>query len=205
MKVSRDRAIVSVLVYGALRRQECLDLRVGDIGLDKACIIVKQGKGQKGRTVYPHAECMNALRDWLAMRPKVDHDYLFPYDKKRRVEKQGIARIIEDVKSIAGLGDHHNIKPHSLRHNCATRLLRAGADMRTIQSFLGHSHLSTTAIYLHTDEQQLRNIASLGGLGAAGISIEAQTAVSGHKPTGTGPGRRQRFDSAIRSGRKPVG
>jgi site-specific recombinase XerD len=153
-----------VLCFAGLRRAECLALKLDDVNLAKSCIIVRQGKGQKSRTVYPYAACMEALREWLALRPQANHDYLFPFDKKRRICNQGLARLLEDIKAIAGLADHDNVKPHSLRHNCATRLLRNGADMRTIQAFLGHSHLSTTSIYLHTDETRLREVASLGGL-----------------------------------------
>lgn len=164
-RVALSRAMVSVLVYAGLRRQECLDLRVGDANFAEKSLLVRQGKGQKARTVYPHPECLLAIRDWLALRPRnCKHDWLFALDTNRRIAHGGLTHMLRELKAIAGLADHDNIQPHSLRHNCATRLLKAGADMRSIQAFLGHSLLTTTSIYLHTDEHQLRKISSLGGL-----------------------------------------
>lgn len=164
-KAALCRAIVSVLVFAGLRRSECLDLRVSDINLAEKSILVQQGKGMKSRVVYPHSECLAALRDWLALRPReCSHDYLFALDRSRRVHEVRLMKLLEEVKAIAGLAGHGNIKPHSLRHNCATRLMKNGADIRAIQSFLGHSQLSTTAVYLHTDEARLKEISALGSL-----------------------------------------
>src|SRR5207248_3156001 len=67
-------------------------------------------------------------------------------------------------KAIAGFKGDPRIQPHSIRHAAATRLMRNGADIRSIQAWLGHSQLQTTAIYLHTDEEQVRKIAPLAGL-----------------------------------------
>lgn len=158
-------AIVSVLVYGALRRQECLDLRVSDVRFADKSLLVQQGKGSKSRAVYPHEDCLEAVRLWLAYRPKdCAHDYLFALDKARRVGHGALTTLLREVKAMAGYEDHENIQPHSLRHNCATRLHRAGADLPSIQGLLGHADLTTTAVYLHADEQQLRGLARLGGL-----------------------------------------
>lgn len=172
VKVARERAILCVLCYGALRRMECLDLKVGDIDLARGCIIVRQGKGQKTRTVFPYKDCMLALRQWLALRPKdASHDYLFAFDRSRRVSRTGLANMLENIKFNAGLESHDNIHPHSLRRAAATRLLRQGGDLRAIQSFLGHSHLTTTAIYLSCDEVRLRQLSEIGGLMPAPVSV----------------------------------
>ena len=69
--------------------------------------------------------------------------------------------MVEEIKAIAGFSGRDNIKPHSLRHAAATRLLRAGADLKSIQNYLGHSQITTTAIYLHTSEEQLKSIAEM--------------------------------------------
>jgi site-specific recombinase XerD len=76
----------------------------------------------------------------------------------------GLHNLIEALKATAGLRDHANILPHSLRHACATRLMRNGADIRSIQAFLGHSQMTTTAQYLHTDEERLRDISELASM-----------------------------------------
>ena len=92
------------------------------------------------------------------------HPYLFAIDRQRRLCFRGLHTLVEDIKAIAGFAGRENIKPHSLRHWRATDLMRAGADLRSVQAFLGHTQLTTTAIYLHTDEEQLRNISELTAL-----------------------------------------
>jgi len=165
VKAARARGMFAVLCYAALRRQELLDLKLDDVHLKERCVVVRQGKGKKARTVYPHSDCLDALRQWLALRPRdCKHDWLWAFDRNRRIHDRGLNTLLAEVKAIAGLADHTNILPHSLRHNCATRYLRAGADIRAIQAMLGHSQLETTAIYLHTDEARQREISNLGGL-----------------------------------------
>lgn len=158
------KALLATLIYGGLRRQEALDLQVGDIDVKKGQLLVRSGKGSKSRAIFPCQACLEAIRDWLAVRPKSPHPYLFTVDRCRRLGEEGLRRLVEQAKSLADLRDHENIKPHAMRHAAATRLLRNGADLRSIQHFLGHSCLQTTAVYLHTDEQQLQRIAELGGL-----------------------------------------
>ena len=175
------KAVLSILAYAGLRRQELLDLKVIDVDLREGKVTVRSGKGGKDRTVYVCADGVEALRAWLAVRPRARHPYLFVTDARRRLGGAGLRRLMEDAKCLAGLRDHANIKPHGLRHAAATRLLRNGADLRSIQQFLGHSQLQTTAVYLHTDERQLRRIAELGGLGAPPPPREAPE-----------PGRRER-------------
>src|SRR5205823_4702239 len=92
------------------------------------------------------------------------HDYLFIGLGRRRIGEITFAEIIEEIKAIAGMKGDPRIKPHSIRHAAATRLMRNGADIRSIQAWLGHADLQTTALYLHTDEHQVRKIADLAGL-----------------------------------------
>jgi len=156
---SMMKAVLAVLIYAGLRRQELLDLQVGDIELEERKVTVRCGKGGKARSLFVCQACVTAIREWLGARPKSPHPFLFVTDRRRRLGEVGLAQLLEEVKCLADLRDHQNIKPHSIRHAAATRLLRNGADLRSIQQFLGHSQLQTTAIYLHTDEQQLQKIA----------------------------------------------
>lgn len=159
------RALMSVFIYGGLRRQELLDLKLSDIRLTEKRIIVRSGKGSKFRTIFPCDECLEALTEWLAVREDdCDHDWVFARNRAHRVSYDGLKISLDRLKAVSGLRDHANIQPHSLRHNCATRLMRNGADIRSIQAFLGHSDLVTTSIYLHTDEEQQRSISQLGSL-----------------------------------------
>lgn len=161
----RDHAVLAVLIFCGLRRSEVLDLRIQDVNLKDKALLVRQGKGQKSRTVYLCQEVLEPVREWLALRQKkgYTHDYLFCAENRQQLGENSLSNILEDVKAIAGLKDDPRIKPHSIRHAAATRLLRNGADIRSIQAWLGHSQLQTTAIYLHTDEEQVRKIAPLAG------------------------------------------
>jgi site-specific recombinase XerD len=166
-QVALSRAVISVLVYAGLRRTETCDLKVDDFDPKEGSLLVRCGKGSKSRRVFLCEACITALREWLAVRePDCKHDFLFAIDRNRRVHNQGISSLVETVKAIAGFGGRENIKPHSLRHACATRLLRNGADLRSIQAFLGHTSVVVTAQYLHTDEEQLKNVAGMAGIQA---------------------------------------
>jgi integrase/recombinase XerD len=165
------RAVLYTFLYTGLRRAECRDLKVEDVNLKEKSILVRCGKGSKSRKVFVCEEWAGAVREWLAIRAtgsgfarECNHDWLWAYDWGRRVNGEGLVNLIEEVKAIAGFADRGHIKPHSLRHACATRLLRNGANIRDIQAFLGHTQLQTTAIYLHSNEEQLRNIADLTAL-----------------------------------------
>jgi site-specific recombinase XerD len=164
-QIALSRAILAVFVYCGLRRQECLDLKVGDVTLAEKSLPVRSGKGGKSRRVFLCTPALDALAEWLAVRQKdTNHDWLWAYDRSRRLHDNGLRALMETLKANAGLRDHANICPHSLRHACATRLLRNGANLKDIQTWLGHSQLTTTAQYLHSNEEQLRNVAELTAL-----------------------------------------
>jgi site-specific recombinase XerD len=162
----RDRAILSVLIYCGLRRKELLDLTFHSVNLADSSLLVQQGKGMKARTVYLCEEVKTALKTWLELRTSIScsHDALFTVEDKRRFGETTLTHMLEEIKAIAGMKDDPRVQPHSIRHAAATRLMRNGADLKSIQTFLGHSQLQTTAIYLHTDEHQARKIAPLAGL-----------------------------------------
>jgi len=164
-QIALSRAMLSVLIFAGLRREELLSLRVNDINFTDGSILVRSGKGSKSRTVYTCEPCMTALKEWIAFRPKnCKHDYLWARDKSRRMYEYGLNATLETVKATAGLADHDNIKPHSLRHNFATRLMNNGAPIKSIQAALGHAHMTTTAIYLHLSEQEAKQVAHLTAL-----------------------------------------
>ena len=164
-RVSLCRAILSVLIFSGLRRQECLDLHIADYDQREGYLYVRHGKGDKARTVYLPDVARHALDDWLLQRPTDSEQlYLFMLDRHRRVGHEALRSIVEEVKSIAGLRGGPNIKPHSLRHFYATHLLKSGADLESIRRLLGHSDLRTTSIYLHADEGRLKEVAQLSAL-----------------------------------------
>jgi integrase/recombinase XerC len=147
-----NRAILSVLVYTAVRRQELLDLDVSDVNLSEHCLVVRNGKGGKRRTIPISQACEDALVDWLTTRKLLGchHDGLFITDRRRRLGDEGLMTIIQRIRAMSDLREAKHITPHAIRHAAATRMLKRGGDLRSIQEILGHSSLQTTAAYLHT-------------------------------------------------------
>jgi site-specific recombinase XerD len=120
-------------------------------------IRVRQGKGRKDREVMLSPRLLDLLRlYWRAERPG---DYLFPgRTPDRPISPSSVQKICKAALKASGL--KKRISPHSLRHSFATHLLEAGADVRTIQVLLGHSHLSTTARYTHVSTERLHATSS---------------------------------------------
>jgi integrase/recombinase XerD len=160
-----QKAVLSVLIFTGIRRAEVCDLKLSDVDLSGDWLLVRCGKGSKSRKVPLCPEVKDALASWLAVRPKeTAHDFLFTVDRKRRLYYEGIRSVVEEVKHLAGLADQKHICPHSLRHACASRLMRNGASLYDVMTWLGHSQMSTTQRYLHTNEQQLQSTAPLASL-----------------------------------------
>ena len=161
-KIALARAVFAILIFSGLRRTELLDLHVPDVNFSEKCLLVRSGKGEKSRKAYVGETCLAAVREWLIVRPKTaPHDYLFLSDRTRRLAELGLVKLFDAVKRIAGYAERTHIQPHSIRHQFASRLLAKGADVKSIQAALGHAHLSTTAIYLHLNEQQAKGVADL--------------------------------------------
>lgn len=163
-RAARDQAVLAVLIFGGLRRAEVISLKLDDLNLEEGALRVTHGKGNKSRTVPLCPEAKTYLRAWLAVRPMTAYDWLFVTDEIRRLAENGLKALLENAKTVAGLAGAENIKPHSIRHAAATRLMRNGADLRSVMAWLGHSHLQTTALYLHTDAARLQQIAGLASL-----------------------------------------
>lgn len=154
-------AVLTILVHAGLRRAELLALKLADVSLTTRSIEIRHGKGDKARRAYPHADCIEALRAWLRVRGNCRHDFLFDYDGARKLGDVGLRSLLREVYAVAGYRDCKRLLPHSLRHNYATRLLRATGDLETVRAALGHDSLTTTMVYLHTDEQRLRQVAEM--------------------------------------------
>jgi integrase/recombinase XerD len=164
-QIALSRAVLSSLCHGGLRREEACCLQVTDLDVSQKSLLVRSGKGNKSRKLYICQEGVSAMQEWLAVREQdCAHPYLFAVDRARRLHHTGIASLIETIKATAGLRGNEAVKPHSLRHWCATNLLRNGANIRDIQQFLGHADLATTARYLHSNEEQLKDISELTAL-----------------------------------------
>jgi site-specific recombinase XerD len=165
------KAMVMTMVYTGLRFQEVLDLKVSDVKLDARTLLVASGKGDKSHLLYPPSPCLEALSEWLAVRdipgsrgPAYQHEWLWADTPGRRVGCTSFRNLLEEVKAAAGLREHDNIKPHSLRHFFATNLDQNGAPLKVIQAALGHSSAQTTLIYLHSTEKDTQRMADFSNI-----------------------------------------
>lgn len=161
----RDRAIIELLFSGGLRVSELCRLNRDDINLHKKEFVVR-GKGSKDRPIFIDESAAHWVGQYLAVR----HDALpalFLNNSKnaglpdttgdyRRLTPRSIQRIIEKYTRAAGITKH--VTPHTLRHSFATDLLMNGADIRSVQSLLGHSNISTTQIYTHITDPHLKDV-----------------------------------------------
>lgn len=159
----RDRAILELLFSTGLRVSELVKLNIDSINLDKGEFSIR-GKGQKDRPVYISDTANQALHNYLKERQD-NYEALFVQASKRkneddvsisRLTPRTIQRIVERYRVKAGITKH--VTPHTLRHSFATDLLGNGADLRSVQSLLGHANIATTQIYTHVTDPQLKEI-----------------------------------------------
>lgn len=161
----RDRAIIELLFSGGLRVSELVKLNRDSINLDRREFIVR-GKGQKDRPVFISPAAAEHISNYLEART----DSLAPLflnnsrnlqevdtsGNYRRLTARSIERIVQKYAKLAGITKH--VSPHTLRHSFATDLLMNGADIRSVQSMLGHADISTTQIYTHVTDQHLKKV-----------------------------------------------
>lgn len=161
----RDRAIFELLFSTGLRVSELIALDRDSVNLQRREFMVR-GKGQKDRPVFVTQSAADAVQDYLDER-KDSLPALFLNNSRnqpaagtsgdyRRLTPRSIERIINKYVRAAGITKH--VTPHTLRHSFATDLLMNGADLRSVQSLLGHSNISTTQIYTHVTDPHLKEI-----------------------------------------------
>lgn len=158
----RDKALMCVLVFCCLRRQECLDVRTSHLNLEDQTLRVQCGKGRKDRDLPLPPEAVAALQAWLEIRGVKKHNYLFTTLDGRRLGENGLPVILEQAVRIANLKVEGKVTAHCLRHAGATRWYRLTKDLLAVKTLLGHEDLKTTEIYLRAHEQDIRYLAELG-------------------------------------------
>ena len=154
----RNRCIMGIMYEAGLRISEALALKPRDVSLEDKRVEVLRGKGHRARTVYYRSDDLGLLLErWKARRPP--GDYLFPVvkgaNKGGHLSPWAFRRTFRGYVIRAGL-DPGTVTPHVLRHTCATELLRRGVNLRVIQEALGHKNVSTTQIYTHVVNEDVR-------------------------------------------------
>jgi tyrosine recombinase XerC len=159
----RDKAMLEVIYGAGLRVSECAGLDIGHIEVDgdRMRVRVVGGKGGKDRIVPLGTRAAVAVREYLEHRgeiatPRSPKAALFLADRGARIGVRSIRNLV--YRRCLSTGARARIAPHGLRHSFATHLLDSGADLRTIQSLLGHASLSTTQRYTHLTLGQLQNV-----------------------------------------------
>lgn len=155
----RNRTIIEVLYSCGLRVSEACNLKISDLYLKEGFIKV-EGKGSKQRLVPISERAIAEIMDYLPSRAEIDikpghEDYLFVSAHfKKKMSRITMFHIIKELAEQIGL--KKTISPHTFRHSFATHLLEGGANLRVIQSMLGHEDIGTTEIYTHIDANRLR-------------------------------------------------
>jgi integrase/recombinase XerD len=175
---ARDRAMLEVFYAGALRVSEMINAKLDDLKLEAGYMLVR-GKGDKERVVPLGKSAQDALREYLADgRPllvglrmtssshvsqrqrdvghpaSMNSPLLFLARGARKLTRQ---RVWQMVRAASGASGRH-ASPHMLRHSCATHMVENGADLRTVQTILGHADISTTQVYTHLALDRLRSV-----------------------------------------------
>jgi len=160
----RDRAIIELLFSSGLRVSELSNLNRGHVNTKRREFMVR-GKGQKDRPVFIGEAAAQRVEEYLSSRLDNLPPLFLSYSRNntisnngeyRRLTPRSIQRVITRYAKLAGITKH--VSPHTMRHSFATDLLMNGADIRSVQSMLGHSNISTTQVYTHVTDAHLREV-----------------------------------------------
>ena len=156
----RDFAIITLFLNCGMRLSELVGINIKDINFkDEKMNVI--GKGNKERTIYLNKACLNAVESYLEVRPKDgvkfdSRDALFLSERKERISNRTVQYIVKQELRKSGL-DINKYSVHKLRHTAATLMYKYGnVDIRALQELLGHESISTTEIYTHVDNSQIR-------------------------------------------------
>jgi len=168
---ARDRATLEVFYAGALRVSEIVNAKLEDLKLDAGYMLVR-GKGDKERVVPLGRSAQEALTEYLSRSRAVlaagkgraamatasastrNSPLLFIARGGRKLTRQRVWQMVRAASAVSGRA----ASPHMLRHSCATHMVENGADLRTVQTILGHADISTTQIYTHLALDRLRTV-----------------------------------------------
>jgi len=166
----RDYAIITLFLNCGLRISELVSIDMDRIRNDTLTIL---GKGNKERTIYLNNAALDSIKNYISIRPVdnvIDKKALFLSSRRQRISRKTVHVMVKKNLLKAGL-DTNKYSAHKLRHTAATLMYRYGkVDIRTLQQILGHESISTTEIYTHVDNSQLREATNKNPL--ANIKID---------------------------------
>ncbi len=159
----RDKAIIELLFSSGMRVSEASTLKIENINLKRDEFTVL-GKGKKHRVVYLSDDAKRAIKMYLDRRKDTSPFLFIRHDRARKtaggvshpLTPRSVQRIVDRYAREAGITKR--VTPHTLRHTYATDLLRNGADIRSVQSLLGHESITTTQVYTHVTDKELKRI-----------------------------------------------
>lgn len=158
----RDYAIITIFLNCGIRLSELVGINIKNIDFSENKLTVI-GKGNKERTIYLNKACVNAINDYISnSRPREgikydSKDALFLSERKERISNRTVQSVVKKELQKAGL-DINKYSVHKLRHTAATLMYQyGGVDIRALQELLGHESISTTEIYTHVENSQVRN------------------------------------------------
>lgn len=177
----RNFAFFSVLLFAGLRAQEALNLGLHDVNLTEGIIAVRHGKGNKDRIIPINDKLKSALECYLRERARLNKEHPNFFTSLRgnqHFSYGGLKNAVKRLKQITKV----EFSPHRLRHTFATLMLWGGCDIRSLSEMLGHSNISTTAIYLSSSIEQKKQAISQHPLGNSFREPEryARETVPGH-------------------------
>jgi site-specific recombinase XerD len=152
----RDYAIFQVFLQTGIRISELCSLTLSDVDLADRSLTIRQGKGMADRTIELEKKGLQALRNYLAIRPQSLSDVLFLNYQGEPISERGVRKILAKYVKLAGITK--KISPHSLRHTFATYKAERGVSPYQLQQWLGHRNLTTTQIYVHLGKQNARKV-----------------------------------------------
>ncbi len=154
----RDRAMLEVFYAGALRVSEVISLKIEDLKLEMGYVLVR-GKGDKERIVPMGKSAQDIVQQYLSeARPVLaagkSAPTLFIARGAKSISRQRVWQMVNAASAQSG----RHASPHMLRHSCATHMVENGADLRTVQTILGHADISTTQVYTHLALDRLNKV-----------------------------------------------
>ena len=160
LRAARLNCLLEVLYATGLRVSELVSLPEAAARRDQRMLVIR-GKGGRERLVPLNDQAKRTMTDYLALRTEAKLDkskWLFPsFGESGHLSRQHFARELKELAAVAGLKPAQ-VSPHVLRHAFASHLLQNGADLRVVQTLLGHADISTTQIYTHVLEERLKSL-----------------------------------------------